>query len=93
MRTASASESPSIDIALRTQLAMSMPEPASRPSSSTHTVPCTEMRRPCRLKEALLVPTLGMASVTSMKRACSLHLSASRSTTGSVCTPSTMMPQ
>ena len=50
------------------------------------------MRRPWSTKWSLLVPTLGMASVTSMKRLWGLQRSAMRSTTGSVCSPSTMMP-
>jgi hypothetical protein len=92
MLTASSSGTPSSATALRTQLAMSMLEPASLPSSSRQVYPRTVMRRPCSSKEPLSVPTLGMASVTSMKRSWGLHFSAMRSTTGSVCAPSTMMP-
>jgi hypothetical protein len=38
------------------------------------------------------MPTLGIASVTSMNRAIGLHLSASRIVTGSMCRPSTIRP-
>ena len=78
--------------ALRTAVAMSMSEPASRPSSSTHMLSATEIGRPCSLNALVGAPTLGMASVTSMKRSRRLLRMAIRSTTGSTWWPSTMMP-
>ncbi len=92
MRTASGRETPSRFTALRTQLAMSMLEPARRPSSSMQTLPETVISRPSSLKERASVPTLGMASVTNMKRFDGLQRIARRRTTGEMCWPSTMMP-
>ena len=78
--------------ALRTALAMSSAEPASVPCSSKQAPSRNVMVLPCSSNEVWSVPTHGMASVTSMKRSCGRSLSASFSTTGSTCTPSTMIP-
>ncbi len=67
-------------------------EPARLPSASTQAAPSTEIERPCRLNLFCDAPTEGIASVTSMNRSRRLQRSAMRSTAGSTCWPSTMIP-
>ena len=90
-RHASASSKPSIDTALRTALAMSRSDPASVPSALTHLPFSTVMAWPPSTN-ALRPPTLGIASVTSMKRRSGDARSAIFSTRKSTWWPSRISP-
>ncbi len=77
---------------VRTAPAMSRLEPASVPFSSWHTPSVTVMVRPFNSNEPALIPTLGMASVTSISRSVPFMRSAISSAGPATCTPSAMMP-